>query len=87
MKVMGFPDMINFQSDYLLDIEDLLKDNGKTMDRRHICFKWLKDLSSDPTTYRNQTFVSEVTGKESVLGTKFMEAEPEMYLSHIKSNC
>ena len=85
--MMGFPDMINFQSDYLLDMEALLKDSGKTMDRRHICFKWLKDLSSDPTTYRDHTFVSEVTGKESVLGTKFMEAEPDQYLPHIKSNC
>ena len=79
--------MINFQSDYLLDIEALLQDSCKTLDRRHIWFKWVKDLSSDPTTYRNQTYVSEVTGKESVLGTKFMEAELDQYLPHIKSNC
>ena len=65
--------MVDFQTDYLLDLEGLLGVDTKT-DRRTIFYKWWKMYRADPMAYRETTYRSKVTGHESVLPkAKFMD--------------
>ena len=60
---VGSPkDLVDFQSDYLVDIALTLGTRCQ-VDRREMFYKWWQSFQRDPLNYRDEIFTSLVTGK------------------------
>ena len=68
-------DTIDFQSDYLLDLQRTLNFDTK-IDGREIFHRWWQTYLHDPMNYRDYTFRSCVTGREAAPPIKsFMKCD------------
>ena len=64
MDIKSLDDTVDFQTDYLLDLEKILNIDTK-IDRRDIFHRWWQTYRDDPMNYRDYAFRSYITGKEA----------------------